>query len=158
MLPGETGHIILYIEPVQSEKQAQKTEALVSWIQATGIGLDAFVDADEVLVWANRLEDGAPLSSVDLTFWPGNIRGTTGEDGTALLPRPGDDEGTLIARLGDDVAILPPGKFNLFSHLDMMVGLLSDLDMWGGFLEERTDSVSMSLTIVRFTARVKRSA
>ena len=37
-----------------------------TWVQATGISLDAFIDQEEMLAWANALQDGASLSGVVL--------------------------------------------------------------------------------------------
>ena len=124
MLSGETGHIILLVEQVEPRKDEDDRSHVVTWIQATGIGLDAFVDDEEMLVWTNHLEDGAPLSGVDVSLWPGDVRGTTDEGGLAVLPLPELDKLTLIARSGDDVALLGPKGHKSF----LAVG-----DGWRGY-------------------------
>ncbi len=99
-----------------------------AWVQATDIGLDAFADKSNLIAWANSLKDGSPLAGVKLTVTPDDVDGVTGANGLARLAfkaTPKIDEkkqagakGTqtkgeskqaalLVARRGDDVAILP---------------------------------------------------
>ena len=83
---------------------------LLCWVQSTQIGLDAFVDNKQLIGWANSLVDGAPLSDVKMEIIPAKVSATTGTDGIASLPlKPAPDTGKsiLVARRGDDVAILP---------------------------------------------------
>ena len=53
-LDGDTGHLILLVEPESGlfsalfNRRLQEMRIL-SWVQVTGIGLDAFVDADEMV-------------------------------------------------------------------------------------------------------------
>ena len=88
---------------------------LLCWVQSTRIGLDAFVDNKQLIGWANSLIDGAPLRGVELQVIPSNVSGSTGADGLAYLPlKPVPDlaQSVLIARLGNDVAILPENPHN----------------------------------------------
>ena len=83
---------------------------LLTWVQSTQIGLDAFVDNDELIGWANSLTDGAPLSGVQMQIIPSNVSGVTGADGLAHLAlKPVSDSApsVLVAHRGNDVAILP---------------------------------------------------
>ena len=118
-LDGGTGHIILYIEPEGGmlsallNRQLQETR-IISWVQVTEIGLDAFVDADEMFVWANSLTDGAPLSGVDVTLWPQDVQEVTDETGTARLRLPRNSSQLLIARRGDDVTFLPENRYEYY--------------------------------------------
>ncbi len=115
-LAGDTGHLILHVEPEGGllsalfNRQLQSMR-VISWIQVTQIGLDAFVDADAMRVWANHLEDGAPLDAVDVALWPQDARGITDETGSALLTLPKNSAQLLIARNGDDVAFLPENHY-----------------------------------------------
>ena len=87
---------------------------LLCWAQSTHIGLDAFVDNKQLIGWANSLVDGAPLSDVKMEILPAKVSGTTGADGLASLPlKPSSDSGksVLVARRGNDVAILPEDVF-----------------------------------------------
>ena len=118
-LVGDTGHLILVVEPKRNwfsalfDRRLQRMR-VISWIQVTQIGLDAFVDADEMHVWTNRLEDGAPLSGVSVTLWPQDVRGITDESGSALLTLPAESAQLLIARNGDDVAFLPENRYHIY--------------------------------------------
>lgn len=83
---------------------------LLCWVQSTQIGLDAFVDNKQLIGWANSLVDGAPLNGVKMEMLPAEVSGTTGTDGLVSLPlKPVSDSAmsVLVARRGDDVAILP---------------------------------------------------
>jgi uncharacterized protein YfaS (alpha-2-macroglobulin family) len=87
---------------------------LLSWVQSTQIGLDAFVDNKQLIGWANSLVDGAPLRDVKMEIIPAKVSGTTGTDGLAHLPlKPVSDSAmsVLVARRGDDVAILPENPY-----------------------------------------------
>ena len=118
-LDRDTGHLILYVEPEIGllsslfNRRLQEMR-IISWVQVTSIGLDAFVDADEMHVWANRLFDGAPLSGVSVALWPQNERGTTDDTGSALLQLPSSSAQLLIARYGDDVTFVPENRYEYY--------------------------------------------
>ena len=118
-LDGVTGHLILYIEPEGGmlsallNRQLQDTR-IISWVQVTEIGLDAFVDADEMHVWANSLVDGAPLGEVEVDLWPQDVRQLTDATGTARVRLPRNSAQLLIARHGDDVAFLPENRYEYY--------------------------------------------
>ena len=85
-------------------------------MQATQIGLDAFVDGQEMVAWATALTDGAPLPGVtfDLLNVNGkslNVNTLSGEDGIARIALPAAAATTLVARAGDDVAMLPASTY-----------------------------------------------
>jgi len=88
---------------------------LLAWVQSTQIGLDAFVDNDELVGWATSLTDGAALGDVQMQIIPSNVSGATGRDGLSHLPlKPVSDSAVsmLVARHGNDVAILPENADN----------------------------------------------
>jgi uncharacterized protein YfaS (alpha-2-macroglobulin family) len=92
---------------------------LLCWAQSTKIGLDAFVDNRQLIGWANSLVDGAPLSDVKMEILPTNVSGSTGSDGLANLPlkvAPDANMSVLIARRGNDVAILPEQPYNWWNE------------------------------------------
>ncbi len=93
-------------------KQGQRPPSVRAWIQATKIGLDAFVDGDTMLAWANDLGNGAPLNAVQLSLWPAGGSATTNDAGMATLPLPGGTGASLlVARKGGDVAVLPQSNY-----------------------------------------------
>jgi alpha-2-macroglobulin len=77
------------------------------WVQATRIGLDAFVDGTDLLAWATSLADGRPLEGVELTLLPSGEKVITPANGLALMKLPTASNDMLVARHGVDVAILP---------------------------------------------------
>jgi alpha-2-macroglobulin len=82
-LDGEVGNIIVDIEPTVRDKY-DRTRVL-TWLQATQIGLDAFVDNTELVGFATDLKTGKPLAGVDLTIYP-NGNGAAGGKMAAAEP------------------------------------------------------------------------
>ncbi len=68
------GNLILDIDVVDDSSKGVTVRASDSrkivWIQSTKIGLDAFVDNQELVGFATDLRTGKPLSGVDLTIAP----------------------------------------------------------------------------------------
>ncbi|HFQ94562.1 MAG TPA: hypothetical protein ENK32_11165, partial [Anaerolineae bacterium] len=109
-LDGETGHLILIVEPAQ--KRGDDYYPIVqTWAQATQIGLDAFTDPDQMVVWATNLADGAPLPNAAVTLLPNGAAAQTGADGVARLTLPDSGAALLTAQAGDDTAILPANEY-----------------------------------------------
>ncbi len=107
-------HLVMVIEPevgLVSRLRGQYLPVTRLWVQMSDLAVDAFRDQDDVLAWATSLSTGAPLDGVALELYPGGARAQTAADGLARLPlavRAKDDEpGYLVARLGDDTALLP---------------------------------------------------
>ena len=103
------GQAIVSVEAINPALDAQRNP-VVAWVQSTRIGLDAFADNDQLVGWANSLDDGAPLADVQLEVLPAKLSGTTGRNGLArisLKPADTSTESVLVARRGNDVAILP---------------------------------------------------
>ncbi|HYO98637.1 MAG TPA: MG2 domain-containing protein, partial [Pyrinomonadaceae bacterium] len=115
------GQVFVRVEPAgnpadnnrRANPNANRQIFAEAWLQATEIGLDAFADKHELVAWANSLTDGKPLPGVELTVSPDGLAGTTGADGLARLPfkaaptTQGQQGALLVARRGDDIAILP---------------------------------------------------
>jgi hypothetical protein len=147
-LAGGHGHVVALIEPTTWREQGWKPQVL-AWVQVTEIGLDAFADQTELIGWANRLSDGAPLSGVELALIdpasqaaPASAVRTSAE-GLAVMPLPAaparkqldEPEGPellLVARSGGDVAILPEspwggsGGFQRQSTSDALIWYVFD--------------------------------
>ena len=87
------GHVVLIVEPVTSPltsllTRRGQTPIIQKWVQATHIGLDAFVDGENLIAWANALTDGAPLPGVKLALLPGDRAASTDAAGVANLLLP----------------------------------------------------------------------
>jgi alpha-2-macroglobulin len=121
-LPNGLGQLVILVEadpPLGRGRQG----FVSAWVQATHIGLDAFVDGDRMIAWANALADGAPLKDVALSLLPapttaarlaGRITTTvTGAHGLAEMPLPADvPANLLVAQQGADLAILPQNEYD----------------------------------------------
>jgi alpha-2-macroglobulin len=108
-LAGEYGHLVVVIEPPRQRGQdewAWRQQHVRAWVQVTDIGLDAFVDNGNgvILAWATDLLQGTPLDGVQVTYE--GEEAVTGSSGLARLAAGGKSEGLLVARRGEDVAIL----------------------------------------------------
>jgi uncharacterized protein YfaS (alpha-2-macroglobulin family) len=108
-LDGETGHLIVVVEPPSGLFSDNRREPVHPWVQVTNIGLDAVSDHSRLIAWATNLEDGSPLSGVELELAPGGGTATTGSDGLAefTLGR----GAYLIARHDGQTAILPSNPY-----------------------------------------------
>ena len=109
VLSGGLGHAVIDITP-QPWKHRYPPPRLIAWVQSTRIGLDAFVDREELVAWATDLATGAPLSGVGLEIAPYAAKGTTDNTGVsrvALKSSKSKRKRVLIARSGADTAILP---------------------------------------------------
>lgn len=77
-LDGGFGNVIVDIEPTVRKDKYDRTRVL-TWLQATQIGLDAFVDNTELVGFATDLKTGKPLAGVDLTIYPNGKDATGGK-------------------------------------------------------------------------------
>ena len=111
-MDGDYGQFIVIAKPPASLFQEDRYwEIVQTWVQITQIGLDAFADHSEMVVWANALRDGAPLSGVKISAEAGGQLALTGDDGTARFPIPAGGASYLVASQGDDQALLPRSTY-----------------------------------------------
>ena len=103
------GQVLVAVESITPASDRSHSP-LLCWVQSTKIGLDAFVDNNQLIGWANSLVDGTPLGDVKMEIIPANVSSITRANGLASLPlKPASDSAisVLVARRGNDVAILP---------------------------------------------------
>ena len=108
-MDGPYGHFIVIVKPPQTlfkQDPNRYWQNVQSWVQVTQIGLDAFNDHSEMVVWASALKDGAPLSNINITAQPTGQQATSGPDGTVRFAIP-DGAAYLVAQQDADQAILP---------------------------------------------------
>jgi uncharacterized protein YfaS (alpha-2-macroglobulin family) len=112
------GQLVLIVTPETTgiarilEIFGRRPPVIATWVQATQIGLDAFVDNAEMVAWANSLADGQPLQAIqfDLLDKDGKPLGAgalSSEDGTARIALPAASASILVGRSDDDLAMLP---------------------------------------------------
>ncbi|MGN6109745.1 MAG: Ig-like domain-containing protein, partial [Kofleriaceae bacterium] len=107
-LPGGLGHAIAVVEP-SPWGNAYQPPRMISWVQSTRLGIDAYVDADQLIGFATDLETGAPASGVALELRPFGTQATTDASGLAtiaLSPTGTTGPQLLVARRGQDVAFV----------------------------------------------------
>ncbi|SDO70561.1 hypothetical protein SAMN04515671_1764 [Nakamurella panacisegetis] len=114
---GATGHVVVLIEPTESESFDSNTlwqnRPTMTWAQSTTLGLDALNDSATLRAWVTDLRDGRPQAGV--TVGPIGDNGqvdptdsaTTAADGVATLPLLAGGASALLATAGKQTAILP---------------------------------------------------
>ena len=102
-------HLIVIIQPPGpfQEQWQRRNQTIQAWVQVTQIGLDAFSDHSQLIAWTTDLADGTPLADVTITPMPNGAGQTTNTSGIAQLDLSSNGINFLIARQGDDLAILP---------------------------------------------------
>ncbi len=115
-MAGNSGQFVVMIEPPagffesEDDKWRRFSQTVIAWIQVTQIGLDAYVDHSQMIVWATDLKDGTPLSGVSIQSGNGGAPVSTGADGVARFDIP-DGATYLVAQKGADQAILPRSTY-----------------------------------------------
>ena len=113
---GKSGHFVVIVEPPpgllesQEDKYRRYSQTVITWVQITQIGLDAFVDQTQMVAWATDLKSGAPLAGVNVRPGNGGASVVTGADGLARWDIPSGAT-YLIAQKGADQAILPHSSY-----------------------------------------------
>ena len=106
----ETGDLTRKAEKQRRRYQYQLRPRM-SWLQATDLGVDAFVDEDELMAWTTDLRNGDPVDKVDLSILGTNASSRSSKSGLAKLDLPsqpqGNEPSVLVARTDDDLAIIP---------------------------------------------------
>lgn len=105
------GQFIVVVEPprrlveTQQAKWERFAQTIHAWVQVTQIGLDAYNDHTNMLVWVTDLRSGAPLSGVTVRESGGRAVRTEA-DGAARFAIP-NRALYLTAERGSDLAFLP---------------------------------------------------
>ncbi|MDB4963297.1 MAG: hypothetical protein JWP01_3296 [Myxococcales bacterium] len=102
------GHVIAIVEPYPW-KQSYDPPRMISWVQSTRLGVDAYVDSGNLIGFVTELATGKPAANVALEVRPFGTKGSTDDKGLATLAlTSGGVKGMhhLTARRGDDIAIL----------------------------------------------------
>lgn len=106
-LSGNHGHFILRLDPEpQKYHEEWRRQVYYGWFQATDLGLDCVSDGKEMLAWVSDLASGEPRQGAQVQLWPSQAGSLSDSQGLARFSLPPSAQ-LLIARQGDDVAILP---------------------------------------------------
>ncbi len=110
------GQFIVFVQPpagffeTQDEKYRRYSQTIMTWVQVTQIGLDAYTDHSEMVAWATDLKDGSPLAGVNIQPDQGGPAFSSGADGVIRFDIPSGAT-YLVARKGADHAILPRSNY-----------------------------------------------
>jgi len=108
-LPDGKGQLVVIAKPPTGLFEEERYwEHVQVWVQVTGIGLDAFVDHSEMVVWATDLLTGAPLADVEIKPGEGSAIATTNGDGVARFDIPPSGIPYLVGEQGGDLVFLAP--------------------------------------------------
>jgi len=109
---GKFGHFVLIIEPPagmldsEEDKWRRFSQTIITWVQITNIGLDAYSDHSEMVAWTTDIREGSPLEGVQIQSDRGSTTVLSGADGVARFNIPSGAT-YLVASQGGDRAILP---------------------------------------------------
>ena len=115
-LPGGSGHVVVILAPekpiieTDESRWYRFSHTVISWVQVTHIGLDAFNDQSRLVAWVTNLTDGQPLQGVSITPEGYNRSFLTNSSGSVEMDIPPGAR-YLVAGLGDDQAILPRSNY-----------------------------------------------
>lgn len=84
-LSGGFGNVIVVVEPTVPRDKNDRTR-IITWLQSTQIGLDAFVDNTELIAFATDLATGKALPGVEISIHP---NGSAGAFASAEAEEPG---------------------------------------------------------------------
>jgi len=111
-MDGDSGHFIVIARPPRGLFQEDRYwETVQTWVQVTQLGVDAFVDHSEMVVWASALADGSPVSDALVETGPGQVQQRTGNDGLARFPIPAGGVSYVVVQHGADKALLPSSTY-----------------------------------------------
>ena len=105
------GQFVVVIQPPEGmfesrdEKWQRFNQTIHAWVQVTHLGIDAYTDHSDMIVWSTDLRTGAPLAGVTIQPNNGSHPFSTGSNGTVRVPIPAGAT-FLVASKGADKAIL----------------------------------------------------
>ncbi|MBL0214834.1 MAG: Ig-like domain-containing protein [Myxococcales bacterium] len=105
--PKGFGHVIAIIQPSPWTETTRPPE-LISWVQATHLGIDVHLDSDTMHAYASELDSGKPAGGVQLELRPAGVKATSDATGLAAFPLAPPSVGAhyLLARRDGDVAFV----------------------------------------------------
>ena len=117
---NKRGNLVLFVTPTRTTSGSQMPQPppeIRTWVQATDIGLDAFVDHGELLAWTTSLDDGEPLANAEVELFVSGQKESSDGTGIArfdLAPLESSwarKSNLLIARANGDTAFLPENNW-----------------------------------------------
>lgn len=107
--------LVVRVDPTQdfspNDDDYWRNRPTVAWVQSTTIGIDAFYDNEQLVIWTTDLATGEPLDGVPVELIGDGRVATTDDEGLAELDLGNDGVVGLWARAGDGTAFLPAGWY-----------------------------------------------
>lgn len=154
------GHAVVVVKPV-SWPDRYRPE-IKSWVQVTDIGLDAFMDSEELIVWTSDLASGKALSGLDVQITHSNRTASTDKSGLATLDlatkqaAKGQHQ-VILATKGTDTAILPQGVYAWSDRSSFKSHVQADRLQWFTFddrgMYKPSETVSVKGWVRKFQGR-----
>jgi uncharacterized protein YfaS (alpha-2-macroglobulin family) len=114
-LKSGVGQVVVVVDASPPPVNRWEREPICTWVQVTKMGLTTVLDPTDLYGYVSDLASGAPLEGVELEI-PGAARGTSGTDGLVKLALGDTGSPLVVARRGDDVALLAQ-SWSVYSHL-----------------------------------------
>jgi len=132
------GHVIAVIRPSPWTTSDSPPE-LISWVQATHIGIDAHSDNLDLIAYASELDSGKPAPGVDVEIQPSGAKAKSDANGLATIALGSDSSAPryLLARRGADTAFLPESG-GYYSSAGSWTRRERDRDLQQHVLDDRT--------------------
>ncbi|MCD4753926.1 MAG: hypothetical protein K8R40_12715, partial [Anaerolineaceae bacterium] len=112
VMTSDYGHFIVVVKPPTGFFEEERYwETIHTWVQVTQIGLDAFVDHSEMMVWTTALKDGRPLADVSISTNGESASQKSGSDGILRFDLPTTKIQYLTGSRGEDSVILPRSMY-----------------------------------------------
>jgi uncharacterized protein YfaS (alpha-2-macroglobulin family) len=105
-LNGGYGQVLVVVEPTRTPPKGWHRAELDLWLQSTDLGVNAYVEQDQITGWVTRLADGAPQNGVALSLLDAGSA-STDKDGLARVPFTDKAGKLVVARKGKDTAVVP---------------------------------------------------
>lgn len=104
------GQFTLAVETTESKPEERRR--IYTWMQVTDIAIDAFA-SNNLRILTSSLSTAAPIGNVNLKLLPADQSTNSAEDGQAVMTLDSNDYQAclLIARKGNDIAILPASDY-----------------------------------------------
>lgn len=75
-LRGKSGRFLVQVEPVEPPKDRWSRQEWIGWVEVSPIGVTAFSDQEDLVVWATDLATGKPLSGASVRQLGGPTQAT----------------------------------------------------------------------------------
>ncbi len=106
-LKNGRGQVLVVVESTRTIPKDWSRPELAVWVQSTELGVQAFLESDQLTGWVTRLGNGAAVQGADLSILEAPSAAVKTDSGGLGRVMTGAAGSLVVAKNGDDVAILP---------------------------------------------------